>query len=360
MSGTIRKKPTLSVCREGAGLWLAALVTLAVGYPTLLPAVAQQPGTRLKGGVDEAARLNPSIKVVPAGLSGHVIQQFAGKGTYAPGQAAPVPVVPVKPKTPVTPPPPPLQQIDESGALIDPLPPPPPPAKPKAPPPPPPKPFTATPSSGTMNWTGAPNVLVVSPLARPGKAIPKRIIEPRVVTRTQIDWKTAASSGKAADGSADPNASRSSIGHAARAPGVVPLMATPQLFPGAASMAVAAPANWPDWYKRVSHTIYDQWQRASAGPGTARVRVTVFRTNDVDCQIVDFVPAADVKRDAAAETAFRESAIRSIYALRKCQILGFPYQSTRTKVCFEMNMQRTVNGPAGCEIALQDVDTEKQ
>jgi hypothetical protein len=357
MPRTLRKNRISGMCREGARQWLAALAVLVVAYPTVLPVLGQQPGTRLKGGVDEAARLNPSIKVVPGAATGHVIQQFAGKGTYAPGQAAPVPVIPVKPKTPVTPPPPPLQQIDESGALVDPVPPPPPPAKPKAPPPPPPKPFTATPSSGTMNWAGAPNVLVVSPLARPGKAIPKKIIEPRVVTRTQIDWKTPASNGKSADGAGGLTAARGVAGARARAPGVVPLMATPQLLPGAASAAVAAPANWPEWYKRVSHTIYEQWQRASAGPGTARVRVTVFRSNDVDCQIVDFVPATDVKRDAAAETAFRESAIRSIYALRKCQILGFPYQSRRTKVCFEMNMQRTVDGPAGCEIALQDVET---
>lgn len=276
----------------------------------------------LQGGVKQDGKLSPFIRITPnsgssleAGLRG--VQQFAGRGTYKPGEAAPIPPAPKKAAVVAAPTP-------VAAA---------PPVKPPTIFKPPPKwNYTITPKSGIMSWGGAHSVVVVKPAARPQRLAP---------ANEQPHYGAPTAPGKAAPPAPAPR----------RAPPVVPMMATAQMLPQAMTTISSLPSNWDEWYKRVSQSIFDQWNRAQTGPGTARLRVTVFRSHDVDCQVVDFYPAPDVQRDAPKETAFRETAIKAVYNLRKCEILAFPREAAKSKVCFDMDMKRAVSGPAGCEIA---------
>jgi hypothetical protein len=314
--------------------WYSAI--LAAGLLISLGASASAEdgshNSALKGGLQEDGQLNPSIKVVPNGtLNGRVkaIQQFAGTGQYKPGQPAPI----APPPPPKKPDPPPLVTGVKPAAA--------PAAAPAAPAPPKPPPkwdYSATPKNGLMNWSGGPQITVVTP--------------------RKVDGPVGGSLSDLIDKLLSKDKARSTtsgqrLATPARAtppPPVVPLTATPLLSRQAAAAAIARPTTWKEWYLRVIAAIYDQWARASTGPGTARIQVTVFRTHDIDCQVVDFTPAADAQRNIQAETVFRQDAIRSIYNLRRTEILGFPYSTSKQKVTFELDMRREVNGPAGCDL----------
>jgi len=328
-----------TIARIPAG-WYSAI--LAAGLAISLSGLAcAEDNSRhdavYKGGLKEDGALNPSIKVLPNGpLSGksRAIQQFAGDGQYKPGQPAPIPPPP-PPKKPTPPPPPPKPPTPPPGEQppADATPPPKPaPPKPAPPKPPPKWDYSATPKNGLMNWSGAPQITVVSPqkVDGPAEGGLSQLIE-KLLTKQKAKPQSVARPAP---------------------PAVVPLVATPLLSRQAAAAAVARPSTWKEWYHRVITAIYDQWSRASTGPGTARIKVTVFGTHDVDCQVLDFTPAADVQRNVKAETAFREDAIRSVYNLHRTEILGFPYHTSKQKVTFELDMRREVNGPAGCDLKM--------
>jgi hypothetical protein len=141
-------------------------------------------------------------------------------------------------------------------------------------------------------------------------------------------------------------------------PAVQPLVAAPLLSPKAQqALANSRSSTWEEWYKKVSGTIYEQWQRANVGPGLAKVHVTVWRSHDVDCQVADFAPAPDAARNATNETAFREAAINAVYSLKKCEILDFPYRSGKQKISFDMDFKRGVGQIPGCQIgALRETE----
>jgi hypothetical protein len=104
---------------------------------------------------------------------------------------------------------------------------------------------------------------------------------------------------------------------------------------------------WDDWYKRMAKAIYSGWQAAEVGPGVATVRVTVTKSRNLSCEVVDFTPAADVSRDVATETAFREAAVKSVNLVNKFEIPEFPSLGDKQEVTFDVQMKRTVSGPLG-------------
>jgi hypothetical protein len=130
-----------------------------------------------------------------------------------------------------------------------------------------------------------------------------------------------------------------------------PMHATALLLP---QLRVSAESlNWDDWYKRVEKAIYSGWQCADVGPGVATVRVTVTKARDVSCEVVDFVPAADVSRNVAAETAFREAALKSVNLMNKFEIPEFPTLGDKQEVTFDVQMKRTVAGPLGPTVVMK-------
>lgn len=315
-----------------ASMLVAGLPGVAQAQEDSSGGTAGSGSTVLKTGVHAAAVLQPSLTVIPASSTKPLsssVQQYAAGGTYRPGQPAPIP-----------PPPPPKPKPAPPAAAAAPAAPaaPKPPAKPA---PPPKWDYTATPHNGIMTWEPGHDVEVKPP---PGPSpLQKRLdnyLDNMAKQRKNARERAA-------------QARRYSAPQAVR-----PMVAAPLLLPQAQlSRAVAKASTWQEWYERVSRTIYDQWQRASVGPGNAKVHITVWRTHDVDCQVSDFTPASDVARNANAEAAFREAAINSIYSLRKCEILDFPYSSKRDKISFDMDFKRGVNQKPGCQIgAVQDME----
>jgi hypothetical protein len=110
------------------------------------------------------------------------------------------------------------------------------------------------------------------------------------------------------------------------------------------------PANWNEWYQNVARAIYQVWQQEQVCPGTATVRTTVFAGQEVDSQIFEFKPAADLKRDAPAESFFRDAALKSVNSIDKSAVCLFPADQHPKKVVFDIQLTRLVDGPAGCEV----------
>src|SRR6185437_6231922 len=227
-----------TIARIPAG-WYSAI--LAAGLAISLSGLAcAEDNSRhdavYKGGLKEDCALNPSIKVLPNGpLSGksRAIQQFAGDGQYKPGQPAPIPPPP-PPKKPTPPPPPPKPPTPPPGEQppADATPPPKPaPPKPAPPKPPPKWDYSATPKNGLMNWSGAPQITVVSPqkVDGPAEGGLSQLIE-KLLTKQKAKPQSVARPAP---------------------PAVVPLVATPLLSRQAAAAAVARPSTWKEWYHRV-------------------------------------------------------------------------------------------------------------
>lgn len=130
------------------------------------------------------------------------------------------------------------------------------------------------------------------------------------------------------------------------------LVATPLLLPQLQATAADANLTWDEWYKRVATAIYDRWKHADVGPGLARVRVNVTAGRDLSCQLLDFYPAADMDRNVTAETAFRETAVRVVNSVNRFEIPELPPLSPDKKVVsFDVDLKRTVDGPAGIDVA---------
>ena len=143
-------------------------------------------------------------------------------------------------------------------------------------------------------------------------------------------------------------------------PPPTPLTASAKMLPELQTTLAERALTWEQWYDHIAHAIYDHWRQIDAGPGTANVRVTIFSSRDVECQVRSFDPAPDIARDAVKETAFREAAVRAIDSVRPYEILDFPFLSQRKQATFDIDMRRSVNGPVGCEIvAVHDTELLK-
>ncbi|HEY9676376.1 MAG TPA: hypothetical protein V6C76_00070 [Drouetiella sp.] len=129
-----------------------------------------------------------------------------------------------------------------------------------------------------------------------------------------------------------------------------PLYATTLLLPQLRSQAQEK-LTWDDWYKRVANAVYCRWQYAEVCPGTATVRMVVTKDREVGCQLIDFQPAPDIKRDQKAETKFRESAVKAVDMVTKFEIPDLPTPFNGDKVVFDLDLRRTVDGPGGVDIA---------
>jgi hypothetical protein len=129
------------------------------------------------------------------------------------------------------------------------------------------------------------------------------------------------------------------------------MAATPQLLTEVVGEKEKRSLSWKDWYERVCNTIYRQWILDAACPGKACVRVTVWSSRDIEARVLSFTPAEGMSRDAVKETAFREVSLRAINSLQKTEMLDFPISPARTQVIFDLDMNRSVNGPSGCVVA---------
>ncbi len=109
--------------------------------------------------------------------------------------------------------------------------------------------------------------------------------------------------------------------------------------------------NWDEWYRRVCKVVYDQWELNQACPGKACVQVTVWSGREIEARVMTFTPVQDASRDLKKETLFRETALRAINSLGKTPVLDFPISSNRTKVVFDLDMNRSVNGPTGIQVS---------
>lgn len=131
--------------------------------------------------------------------------------------------------------------------------------------------------------------------------------------------------------------------------GPEPMVATGLLLPQLRAQAVEK-LTWDEWYKRVARAIYCRWQYAEVGPGSATLRMVVTKDRDISCQLIDFTPAPDIKRDVAAETLFRESAVKAVNMVTKFEIPDLPPMDT-DKVVFDLDLKRVVDGPIGVDVA---------
>lgn len=121
----------------------------------------------------------------------------------------------------------------------------------------------------------------------------------------------------------------------------------PQLQKGEASRSIS----WDDWYRNFASSIYTRWQTMVVGPGTAKVRVTVTRKRELECRIVDFIPAFDVQRDINEETDFRVSALRAVRSVKRSEIPAFPPLADEDRVTFDVVLKRKVDGPIGIDVS---------
>lgn len=130
------------------------------------------------------------------------------------------------------------------------------------------------------------------------------------------------------------------------------LVAQAKLLPGL--HAIDKVISWDDWYNRVAHAIYERWENADTGPGTAHVRVVVRRYCDLSCRLTGFSAAPDVGQDLIKETEFREAAVRTVNLVDHSDVLEFPFMSSRDEVTFDVDLKRAVDGPARCEVVTSD------
>ncbi len=131
--------------------------------------------------------------------------------------------------------------------------------------------------------------------------------------------------------------------------GPTPMVATGLLLPQLRAQ-VLEKLTWDEWYRRVARAIYCRWQYAEVGPGCATIRMIVTKDRDIGCQLIDFTPAPDIKRDVAAETLFRESAVKAVNMVTKFEIPDLPPLDS-DKVVFDLDLKRVVDGPVGVDVA---------
>jgi hypothetical protein len=329
---------------------IALIITFAIASACPLSASAADSGGStatdttgkvLKGDVHDAGMLVPSATLIPGSDQKQAapVQQYAGSEQDKLHPHTP-PKGPVPVKKPgdgagkgTQPPPPPklwgTASDDERPANTPPAWGQETPVRPAiAPPaavrlPAPKKPTSITPPDGVMTW-------------QPGHAVKQ--VKPQVAEPMHFTW-------------AELNAilmnKRSLMPNAAappRATGPQPLAAKQLALPH------HLPANWNEWYQNVAHAIYQVWQQEQVCPGTATVRTTVFAGQEVDCRIFEFKAAADLKRNASAESFFRDAALKSVNSIDKSAVCQFPADQHPKKVVFDIQLTRLVDGPAGCEV----------
>lgn len=110
---------------------------------------------------------------------------------------------------------------------------------------------------------------------------------------------------------------------------------------------------WDEWYNDIAKAIYRRWQNAEVGPGIAKVRVLV-RERKMYTQLTEFVPAPFVDRDTVAESQFRTSALAAVNDVSYYEIPEFPALPERSTVTFDAVLNRTVDGPLGCEVSARN------
>lgn len=130
-----------------------------------------------------------------------------------------------------------------------------------------------------------------------------------------------------------------------------PLLAKANLLPQLRNGVLSKNITWDDWYRSVATSIYNKWQNKVVGPGTAIVRVTVTSKRDLTCQVVDFIPAADVDRNIDEETEFKISALHAVNRIGKHEIPAFPPLSDKGEVTFDVKLKRKVDGPIGIDVS---------
>ncbi len=133
--------------------------------------------------------------------------------------------------------------------------------------------------------------------------------------------------------------------------GPTPMVATGLLLPQLRAQ-VLEKLTWDEWYRRVARAIYCRWQYADVGPGCATIRMVVTKDRDIGCQLIDFTPAPDIKRDVAAEKLFRESAVKAVNMVTKFEIPDLPPLDS-DKVVFDLDLKRVVDGPVGVDVATR-------
>jgi len=125
----------------------------------------------------------------------------------------------------------------------------------------------------------------------------------------------------------------------------------PQLRAVTMALPTDRATNWDDWYKKVAQAVYETWQQSGTGAGTAKLQIKVYPSRDVDCSIIDFSPATDLKRNQETESAFREAAIHAVNALNRSAVWQYPATAARTKqVIIELELKHLVGTPPGCRV----------
>lgn len=123
-------------------------------------------------------------------------------------------------------------------------------------------------------------------------------------------------------------------------------MATTMAMP----MSNKPSASWHDWFHDVAQVIYAHWQYADVGVGTAKLSVTVTPERIFSAQVIDFIPAEGVPRNVKVETKFRESALAAANKVEAYTVPQFPTGGTSKPITFDIDMRRTVDGPAGARV----------
>ncbi len=114
-----------------------------------------------------------------------------------------------------------------------------------------------------------------------------------------------------------------------------------------------AGSRWDEWYNDIAKAIYRRWQNAEVGPGIAKVRILV-RDRKMYTQLTEFAPAPFVDRDSVAESQFRTAALGAVNDVSYYEIPEFPSLPHRSTVTFDAVLNRTVDGPLGCEVAARN------
>ena len=305
-------------------------------------------GRVLNGSANDKATVHPSVRLVPPGAEKHIlngtanVKQFNGQAQYSPGS----PVYPAREPAHIfvhqTPSRQSFTQLFPARAVFER------PHTPYVPPATPKWNYTLTPKNGVMTWAPA---YQINHVAQP---IHYAVTAPAKRELTASMHGANLSPGPVT--SATTGAQRLP-GYQSAPPAVAALTATPQLLTQVGSVKEKRAISWDEWYRRVCNVIYKQWILDEVCPGKACVRVTVWSSRDIEARVLSFTPAEGSSRDAYKETGFREISLRAINSLQKTEALDFPANPSRNQVIFDLDMNRSVDGPSGCVVAaFHDID----
>ncbi len=121
---------------------------------------------------------------------------------------------------------------------------------------------------------------------------------------------------------------------------------------GAYATSSGGGTSWDEWYNDIAKAIYRRWQNAEVGPGIAKVRILV-RDRKMYTQLTEFAPAPFVDRDTVSESQFRTAALAAVNDVSFYEIPEFPSLPERNTVTFDAVLNRTVDGPLGCEVSAR-------